>query len=85
MSIDVTPQSLQDVWDWTRNRFAAHDGAHTDAILLQFGDRVSGEPPATLDDASQLALAAWRVSGPNNRHMLAHLFMRMVGHEAFPD
>lgn len=82
---NVSPQSLQEVWAWTRQRFAEKNAAHTDAILLQIGDRVVADPPDNLKDDDQLALQAWQVSGPNDRHWLAQLFMRTVGHQDFLD
>lgn len=82
-SYDVTPNSLQDVWEWARERFDAHDAAHMDAILMQIGDRIALHPPDDLSEDDRLALDAWKASGPNDRHRLTQLFMRTVGHQEF--
>lgn len=82
---DVTPSSLQDVWDWVTARFDAHDAAHMDAILMQIGDRVAGCPPQNLSDEDRLVLDAWNLASLEDRHRLAHLFMRTVGHQEFHD
>ncbi|MCL5115684.1 MAG: DUF3243 family protein [Firmicutes bacterium] len=80
---DVTPRSLQDVWDWAAARFDAHDATHMDAVLMQIGDRVAAHPPTDLSEDDLLALEAWQSGSPNERHRLAHLFMRTVGHQEF--
>ncbi len=80
---DMTPQSLQDVWDWATERFKAHDAAHMDAVLMQMGDRVAKNPPKNLSAQDQMVLGAWQAASPEERHHLTHLFMRTVGHEEF--
>ncbi|NMP22558.1 DUF3243 family protein [Sulfobacillus harzensis] len=82
---DMTPQSLQDVWDWVRNRFDDKEAAHMDAILVQIGNRVAANPPPNLSPEDQMVLEAWQSASPDDRHRLAQLFMRTVGHQEFDD
>lgn len=85
MTNGLTPQSLQDVWDWVTDQFQAKEAAHMDAALVQIGDRVAANPPAELDPEGQLILDAWQAASAEERHRLAHLFMRTVGHQEFDD
>ena len=80
---NVHPQSLQELWDWTRVQFAERQASHLDAVLMQIGDRLAANPPENLSDEEQMVLDAWRMAGPDDRQRLTQLFMRTVGHQEF--
>lgn len=80
---NVTPHSLQELWDWTAERLGAQEASHLDAILMQIGDRTAANPPAGLSAEDRLVLDLWHSATPDERHRLVQLFMRTVGHQEF--
>ena len=75
-----------------RHGFALRNGlgpAHPRLIAIAEpklpGDRIAARPPETLSDTDGLVLDVWRAADADDRHRLAQLFMRTVGHEEFLD
>jgi hypothetical protein len=78
-------ESLDDVLGYVKERLARGEGAHLDQDLMALGDRLTAQPlPATLSSSDRLARDAWHQAGPEARHQLAHLAIRMVGNEHWP-
>ncbi len=81
------PQNLEDVWQLTRDKFAARDAAHLDATLVQIGNDVlrSTSRPEDAFGVDQMVWDAWHGASTVDRQRLAALFMRTVGHHEFLD
>lgn len=81
------PQNVEDVWQLTRDKFAARDAAHLDATLVQIGNDVlaSASRPADSSSLDQMVWDAWHGASTQERQRLAELFMRTVGHREFLD
>lgn len=84
----VLPDSVHDVWSFAKSHLANREGAHLDAILQQIGDdTITARPlPKAKDGESELdrtVYQLWQKAGPSERHRLAALFMRTVGHATF--
>jgi hypothetical protein len=79
-----TPAHVDEVFDYVYDRLADGDAAHLDQELVALGDRAARTAdPRALDDADRLVLAAWRHADAPTRHTLAHMAIRVVGHERF--
>jgi hypothetical protein len=77
---------VDDVLDYVYERLADGRGAHLDQDLEALGDRIAETQEVDQvepESAERLALDAWRVADPMTRQTLAHVAMRVVGHEHF--
>lgn len=79
------PASVKDVWDFTENKLKKREASHLDAILMQFGDDIIQTRTVPQPEDDQIVYRTWQSASPAERHQLAHLFIRSVGHATFPD